>query len=77
MNSQNPAASLATSHHRTAVLDRTSGPLCNAARDTRRSGHALEPLEGVNPLGVPLDRQREWYHSQAIQRMQQAGLLGP
>ncbi len=59
MNSQNPAASPATSHHGTAVLDRTSGPLCNAARDTRRSGHALEPLEGVNPLGVPLDRQRE------------------
>jgi LuxR family transcriptional regulator, maltose regulon positive regulatory protein len=44
------------------VLDRTSGPLCNAARDTRRSGPALEPLEGANPLGVPLDRHREWYH---------------
>ncbi len=32
-----------------------------AATDARRAGHALEPLEGVNPLGVPLDRQREWY----------------
>jgi LuxR family maltose regulon positive regulatory protein len=62
MNSRNPAASPATSHDGTAVLDRSSGPLCNAARDTSRSGHALEPMEGINPLGVPLGRQREWYH---------------
>jgi hypothetical protein len=31
MDSQNPA-SPATSHHGTAVVDRTSGPLCHAAR---------------------------------------------
>jgi LuxR family transcriptional regulator, maltose regulon positive regulatory protein len=62
VNLRNAAARPASSHRGTAVLDRTSGPLCNAARNTRRSGHALEPLEGVNPLGVPLDRQREWYH---------------
>ena len=77
MSSRNPVAGPATSHHGTAVLDRTSGPLRDAAGESGRSGHNLEPLEGVNPLGVPLDRQREWYHSQAIQRMQQAGLLGP
>jgi LuxR family maltose regulon positive regulatory protein len=41
MNSRNPAASPAPSHHGTAVL---------------------EPAEGVSPLGVPLDRHREWYH---------------
>jgi hypothetical protein len=45
MISRNPAASPAASHHGIAVLDRTSGPLCNAARDTRRSGHALEPTD--------------------------------
>jgi LuxR family transcriptional regulator, maltose regulon positive regulatory protein len=62
VSSRNATAGPASSHRGTAVLDRTSGPLRNAARDTRRSGHALEPLEGVNPLGVPLARQREWYH---------------
>jgi LuxR family transcriptional regulator, maltose regulon positive regulatory protein len=62
MNSRNPAAGPATSHRGTAVLDRTSGPLRDAARHARRSGHALKPLEGANPLGVPLDRHREWYH---------------
>jgi LuxR family maltose regulon positive regulatory protein len=41
MNLRNPAASPATRHHGTAVL---------------------EPSEGVNPLGVPLDRHLEWYH---------------
>ena len=65
MNSQNPAASPATSHHGTAVLDRTSGPLCNAARDTRRSDHAPEPLEGVNPAGCsagPAARGVHYHH---------------
>jgi LuxR family transcriptional regulator, maltose regulon positive regulatory protein len=62
MNSRNPAAGPATNHRGTAVLDRTSGTLYHAARHTRRSSHGLEPLEGSSPLGVPLDRQREWYH---------------
>jgi LuxR family transcriptional regulator, maltose regulon positive regulatory protein len=52
----------APSQTRTAVPDRTSGPRCDAAQDTSKSGRVLEPLEGVNPLGVPLDRHREWYH---------------
>jgi LuxR family maltose regulon positive regulatory protein len=62
MNSRNPAAGPATSHRGLAVLDRPSRPLHDAARDTRRSGHAPEPLEAIHPLGVPLDRHREWYH---------------
>jgi LuxR family transcriptional regulator, maltose regulon positive regulatory protein len=41
MSSRNPAASPATSHHGTAVL---------------------EPSERVSPLGVALDRHREWFH---------------
>jgi LuxR family maltose regulon positive regulatory protein len=56
MNSRNPAASPATSHHGTAVL---------------------EPSEGVNPLGVPLDRHREWYHYHYLFRALLGADLGP
>jgi LuxR family transcriptional regulator, maltose regulon positive regulatory protein len=52
----------APSRRPTAVPDRPSGGRCDAAWDTGRPGHALEPLEGTGPLGVPLDRHREWYH---------------
>jgi LuxR family maltose regulon positive regulatory protein len=62
MNWRNPATSPATSHRGIAVLDHAARPLQGAARDARRPGRALEPLEGVHPLGVPLDRHREWYH---------------
>jgi LuxR family transcriptional regulator, maltose regulon positive regulatory protein len=62
MNSRDPAAGPASSHRGAAVLDCTSGPLRDAAWDTRRSGHTLELLEGISPLGVPQDRHREWYH---------------
>ena len=46
---------------RTAVLDRLSGPLCDAVLDTTGSAEMLEVLERSNLLVVPLDRQREWY----------------
>jgi len=46
---------------RTAVLDRLSGPLCDAVLDTVGSAEMLEVLERSNLLVVPLDRQREWY----------------
>jgi LuxR family transcriptional regulator, maltose regulon positive regulatory protein len=62
MNSQHPAARPATSHRGIALLDRASRPLRDAAPDRRRPARALEPREGGNPLGIPLDRQREWYH---------------
>ena len=52
----------APSRRPTAVPDRPSEGRCDAAWDTRRPGHVLEPLEGAGPLGVPLDRHREWYH---------------
>jgi LuxR family transcriptional regulator, maltose regulon positive regulatory protein len=61
MNSRDPAAGPASSHCGTVVLDRGSRPLRGTARDSRRSGHALELLERVSPLGVPLNRHREWY----------------
>jgi LuxR family transcriptional regulator, maltose regulon positive regulatory protein len=46
---------------RTAVLDRLSGPLCDAVLDTSGSAAVLVSLERANLLVVPLDRQREWY----------------
>jgi LuxR family transcriptional regulator, maltose regulon positive regulatory protein len=46
---------------RTAVLDRLSGPLCDAVLGTTGSAETLESLERSNLLVVPLDRQREWY----------------
>jgi LuxR family transcriptional regulator, maltose regulon positive regulatory protein len=46
---------------RTAVLDRMSGPLCDAVLETTGSSAVLAGLEGSNLLLVPLDRQRRWY----------------
>ena len=46
---------------RTAVLDRLSGPLCDAVLGTTGSADMLEALERSNLLVVPLDRQRDWY----------------
>jgi LuxR family maltose regulon positive regulatory protein len=41
---------------------RARSPAHRFLRHCRRSGRVLEPSEGVNPLGVPLDRHHEWYH---------------
>lgn len=46
---------------RTSVLDRMSGPLCDAVLGASRSSSVLEALEQSNLLIVPLDRQRTWY----------------
>jgi LuxR family maltose regulon positive regulatory protein len=46
---------------RTAVLDRMSGPLCDAVLGTTGSSAVLAGLEESNLLLVPLDRQRHWY----------------
>jgi LuxR family maltose regulon positive regulatory protein len=46
---------------RTAVLERMSGPLCDAVLGTGGSGRVLESLEDSNLLLVPLDRRRRWY----------------
>jgi LuxR family maltose regulon positive regulatory protein len=46
---------------RTAVLERLSGPLCDAVLDTIGSSAVLASLEEGNLLLVPLDRQRRWY----------------
>jgi LuxR family maltose regulon positive regulatory protein len=46
---------------RTAVLERMSGPLCDAVLESSGSGAILESLERSNHFLVPLDRDRQWY----------------
>jgi LuxR family maltose regulon positive regulatory protein len=46
---------------RTSVVERISGPLCDAIVDGSRSARLLEDLERRNLLVIPLDRRREWY----------------
>jgi LuxR family maltose regulon positive regulatory protein len=60
---------------RTAVLDRLSGPLCDAVLGTTGSAAMLESLERSNLLVVPLDRQREWYRYHQLFREQLRGEL--
>ena len=46
---------------RTAVLERMSGPLCEAVLDTGGSAAMLADLAPSNLLLVPLDRRGQWY----------------
>ena len=46
---------------RTAVLERMSGPLCDAVLDASGSAATLESLARSNLFLVPLDRNGEWY----------------
>ncbi len=45
----------------TSVLDRLSGPLCDAVTDREDSKVLLETLERGNLFVVPLDDKRHWY----------------
>ncbi len=46
---------------RTSVLDRLSGPLCDAVADGQGAQRILEELERSNLFLVPLDTRRRWY----------------
>jgi ATP/maltotriose-dependent transcriptional regulator MalT len=46
---------------RTAVLDRLTGPLCDAVLSRSGSAAVLEALERDNLFVVPLDSERSWY----------------
>ena len=46
---------------RTAVLERMSGPLCEAVLDVAGSAATLADLARSNMLLVPLDRRGQWY----------------
>jgi LuxR family maltose regulon positive regulatory protein len=45
----------------TSILDRLSGPLCDAVTRRGNGQPMLEQLERMNLLIVPLDDQRRWY----------------
>ena len=45
----------------TSILDRLSGPLCDAVTDQEGSKGMLEALERANLFVVPLDNMRQWY----------------
>ncbi len=45
----------------TSILDRLTGPLCDAVLDTEGSGAVLAELARANLLIVPLDDERRWY----------------
>ncbi len=45
----------------TAILDRLSGPLCEAVTGQADAGARLEALERGNFFVVPLDDRRQWY----------------
>ena len=45
----------------TSILERLSGPLCDAVTGQRDSRGILETLERGNLFIVPLDDQRQWY----------------
>jgi LuxR family transcriptional regulator, maltose regulon positive regulatory protein len=60
---------------RTAVLDRLSGPLCDAVLETTGSAEVLESLERSTLLVIPLDTDREWYrYHHLFRELLQAGL---
>ena len=46
---------------RTAILDRLSGPLCDAVTGQTGGSAVLDHLERANLFVVPLDDRRQWY----------------
>ena len=61
---------------RTSVLDRLSGPLCDAVTGQERSKDRLVELERGNLFLVPLDDRRRWYrYHQLFADVLQAHLL--
>ena len=61
----------------TAILERLTGPLCDAVTETSGGGQMLESLERRNLFVVPLDDQRRWYrYHHLFADVLQAHLLG-
>jgi LuxR family maltose regulon positive regulatory protein len=46
---------------RTSILEKLSGPLCDAVLRSKASGLLLKELERANLFLVPLDRHRKWW----------------
>jgi anti-anti-sigma factor len=51
---------------RTSVLERLSGPLCDAVLETEGSAALLRELEPSNLFLMPLDDDRQWYRYQQL-----------
>lgn len=51
---------------RTSILDRLSGPLCEAVAGVPDGQARLEALERANLLLIPLDDERRWYRFHAL-----------
>jgi LuxR family transcriptional regulator, maltose regulon positive regulatory protein len=51
---------------RSSVLERLSGPLCDAVLEAEGSAELLEELERSNLFLVPLDDHRRWYRYQHL-----------
>lgn len=45
----------------TSILERLTGPLCDAVTDQEEGGALLETLERSNLFVIPLDNKRRWY----------------
>ena len=53
---------------RTSILERLSGPLCDAILQRSGSARTLESIERGNLLVIPLDRERQWYRYHVLFR---------
>jgi LuxR family maltose regulon positive regulatory protein len=62
---------------RTAVLERLSGPLCDAVAQCRDSAELLEALERDNLFVVPLDGEGEWFRYHTLFRTMLLRRLAP
>jgi LuxR family maltose regulon positive regulatory protein len=51
---------------RTSLLERLSGPLCDAVLETQGSAELLGELEASNLFVVPLDDRRQWYRNHQL-----------
>jgi len=52
----------------TSILDRLSGPLCDALFERRGSAAMLEALAHATKFVAPLDSERRWYRCQGLVR---------
>ncbi len=68
---------------RSSILDRLSGPLCDAVLGVRGSQETLESMERANLFIAPLDEERRWYRyhrlfaeslRRRLERLEPAGL---
>jgi len=58
---RNQSEEVATFLRRTSILERLSGPLCDAILEMEGSNQILRDIERANLFLVALDERREWY----------------